>query len=131
MTLNLVSKKVHKANLEMIQGDHGKKKAKANVTISNEFYGNTKDQRLFRIRYEVEVTIENVVKVDISYDFDFTTDFEVSSELLASLEVRSIAPSLAYPYIKSYAEQLISMSGLGYYDLPYINFSEEPFEEPE
>ena len=129
MKLNLVSKKVHKATLEMIQGDSGKKKAKANVTISTEFYGNTKDQNLFRIRYEVEVTIENVVKVDISYDFDFTTDSEVSSELFASFEVRSIAPSLAYPYIKSYAEQLISMSGLGSFNLPYIKFTEEPFEE--
>ncbi|HCB2882995.1 TPA: hypothetical protein SCR51_001259 [Citrobacter freundii] len=131
MKLNLVSKKVHRASLEAIQGEPPKKKNKANVTISNEIYGNAKDPNLVRIRYAVAVIIDNVTKLDIDYDFDFKTDSEITSEFANSIEVRSSAPSLAYPYIKSYAEQLISLSGLGYYNLPYFDFISDPFDKSE
>lgn len=131
MKLTLVSKKIHSASLENIQVEPVKKPVKANVSLTNEIYANTKDSRLFRIRYISSITVEGVAKLNISYDFDFKADVDFTGETASSIEVRSIAPAMAYPYIKSYAELMISMSGLGDFNLPYFDFIDDPFDKPE
>ncbi|EKK7715975.1 hypothetical protein PO816_002876 [Cronobacter dublinensis] len=131
MNLNIISKKIHTVSLEEIQSDSNKKPIKADVSLTNEIYANTKQSNIFRIRYKVSITIESKAKVELAYDFDFKSDEEFTNETANSLGVRAVAPSLAYPYIKAYAEQLISMSGLGNYNLPYFDFITDPFDKPE
>lgn len=132
MKIELIGKKVAELSLQPIEGESSAKKAMtAKVTLNNELYSNVKDAKLFRVRYHVQVTIETRLQIDLTYDFDFKSDADFSEEVAKTLEMRTLVPSMAYPYIKSYSEQLISMSGLGNFNLPYFNFFSEPLEPNE
>ncbi|AWO80688.1 hypothetical protein [Serratia marcescens] len=129
MKIELIGKKVAELSLQPLEGESSSKKTMtAKVTLKNELYSNVKDTKLFRVRYHVQVSIETRLKIEITYDFDFKADADFSEEVAKSEEVRSLVPSMAYPYIKSYSEQLISMSGLGHFNLPYFDFFSDPLE---
>ncbi|WP_112048751.1 hypothetical protein, partial [Escherichia coli] len=120
MKIELISKKVERLVMTRLEGDSTAKKAiKTTVNLNNELYTNVKDSKLFRVRYFASVTIEGRLEMDITYDFDFRSEDDFSHEMAKSYEVRSIAPNMAYPYIKTYAEQIILMSNLGRFTLPY------------
>lgn len=131
MNIKLTAKKVFGVSLEPIGDDQTKKPTGAKVTLNNEIYSNHKNTNVFRVRYNAIITIEPIVKLELIYDFDFISATEIDDEFVRSLEVRSIVPSLAYPYIKNYAEQLLGLSGYGYFNLPYFDFMSEPLELPE
>ncbi|HEB5831870.1 TPA: hypothetical protein RZF54_004495, partial [Yersinia enterocolitica] len=114
MNIKLTAKKVIGIHLEPIGDDQSKKATGAKVTLNNEVYSNKKNTNVFRVRYNATIIIEPIVKLDVTYDFDFSSITEIDDDFVRSLEVRSTVPSLAYPYIKNYAEQLLGMSGYGY-----------------
>lgn len=129
MKIELIGKKVESLVLNPLEGKSAEKKPmKATVTLNNEIYSNVKDVKLFRVRYFVTITIEARLKMEIIYDFDFKSDEDFSDDKAKSIEVRSVAPSMAYPYIKIYAEQIILMSNLGSFNLPYFDFVDSPME---
>lgn len=129
MKIELISKKVERLVMTRLEGDSTAKKAiKTTVNLNNELYTNVKDSKLFRVRYFASVTIEGRLEMDITYDFDFRSEDDFSHEMAKSYEVRSIAPNMAYPYIKTYAEQIILMSNLGMFTLPYFDFLANPME---
>lgn len=128
MKIELIGKKVASLTLQPLEGDSSKKTMTAKVTLNNELYSNVKDSKVFRVRYHALVTIESRLQIELTYDFDFKSEEDFLEEVAKSDEVRTSVPSMAYPYIKGYAEQLISMSGLGNYNLPYFDFISEPLE---
>lgn len=132
MKIELIGKKVAELSLHPVEGEASSKKTtNAKVTLQNELYTNTKDAKLFRARYTVSISIESRFNIELKYDFDFKNDMDFSEEVAKSQELKSKVPSMVYPYIKTYAEQLISMSGLGSFNLPHFDFFEEPLEVTE
>ena len=130
MKIELIGKKVVNLAMNQLDGEDSsvKKSMTANVTLNNELYSNVKDLKIFRVRYHAVVTIEGRVKLEITYDFDFRSEEDFTDDTAKSYEVRSIVPSMAYPYIKTYAEHLILMSNLGSFNLPYFDFFGVPME---
>ncbi|MDQ6483986.1 hypothetical protein [Klebsiella pneumoniae] len=129
MKIELINKKVESLVMKPLEGDSAAKKTmSATVKLNNELYSNVKDSKLFRVRYFASVTIEGRLEMDITYDFDFHSEDDFSDEMAKSHEIRSIVPTMAYPYIKTYAEQIILMSNLGRFNLPYFDFFDSPME---
>ncbi|HGF3846962.1 TPA: hypothetical protein ACF4OU_002214 [Escherichia coli] len=129
MKIELISKKVERLVMKQLEVDlAAKKNLNATVNLNNELYTNVKDSKLFRVRYFTSITIEGRLEMDITYDFDFRSEDDFSHEMAKSHEIRSIAPTMAYPYIKTYAEQIILMSNLGRFNLPYFDFLTNPME---
>ncbi|AVE37181.1 hypothetical protein [Klebsiella aerogenes] len=129
MKIELINKKVESLVMKPLEGDSAAKKTmSATVKLNNELYSNVKDSKLFRVRYFASVTIEGRLEMDITYDFDFQSEDDFSNEMAKSHEIRSIVPTMAYPYIKTYAEQIILMSNLGRFNLPYFDFFASPME---
>lgn len=129
MKIELIGKRVvHLVVKQLDSAETDKKSKTAKVTLNNELYSNVKDEKLFRVRYHVVVTIESRLQMEITYDFDFRSEVEFSEDTAKSHEIRSIVPSMAYPYIKTYAEQLMLMSNLGSFNLPYFDFFGNPME---
>lgn len=129
MKIELIGKKVVSLTMKPLEGHAADKKTMtAKVTLNNELYSNVKDAKLFRVKYHVIVTIEARLEIELTYDFDFKAEEDFSEDTGKSYEVRSIAPSMAYPYIKTYVEQLTLMSNLGSFNLPYFDFFSNPIE---
>ncbi|MEB4673208.1 hypothetical protein MXL54_00260 [Enterobacteriaceae bacterium G50] len=129
MKIELIGKRIVNIALNQIDGTDTDKKSKtAKVTLNNELYSNVKDEKLFRVRYHVVVIIESRLQIEITYDFDFRSEVEFSEDLAKSHEIRTIVPSMAYPYIKTFAEQLMLLSNLGSFNLPYFDFFSSPME---
>ncbi|HBR6996826.1 TPA: hypothetical protein L9217_000800 [Klebsiella aerogenes] len=129
MKIELINKKVESLVMKPLESDSAAKKTmSATVKLNNELYSNVKDSKLFRVRYFASVTIEGRLEMDITYDFDFQSEDDFSNEMAKSHEIRSIVPTMAYPYIKTYAEQIILMSNLGRFNLPYFDFFASPME---
>ncbi|MGG8006367.1 hypothetical protein PGN76_15535 [Klebsiella aerogenes] len=129
MKIELINKKVESLVMKPLEGDSAAKKTmSATVKLNNELYSNVKDSKLFRVRYFASVTIEGRLEMDITYDFDFQSEDDFSNEMAKSHEIRSVVPTMAYPYIKTYAEQIILMSNLGRFNLPYFDFFASPME---
>ncbi|EKL0720020.1 hypothetical protein FP371_13875 [Citrobacter freundii] len=129
MKIKLINKKVESLVMKPLEGEHTTKKGtNSTVKLNNELYSNVKDSKLFRVRYFASITIEGRLEMDITYDFDFQSEDDFSLEMAKSHELRSIVPTMAYPYIKTYAEQIILMSNIGKFDLPYFDFFASPME---
>ncbi|ENT4823011.1 hypothetical protein ACFFX4_004669 [Citrobacter farmeri] len=125
----MIGKKIESLSLKTQSSESStKKKPSVKVKVNSEMYSNIKDSKLFRVRYSVDVDIESRLKIYLTYDFDFQSEEDFSEEVAKSKEVRTLVPSMSYPYIKSYAEYLISMSGLGNFNLPYFDFFSAPLE---
>jgi len=100
----------------------------AKITLNYELYSNGRENKVFRVRYRTIVTIEEILEINMLYHYHFYFRSYVNfSAHIAKLKlVRSVAPSMAYPYVKIYAEQLILMSNLGGYNLRYFYLFEKP-----
>lgn len=129
MKIELIGKRVTSLAMAPIEGKAtAKKTMTAKVTLNNEIYSNVKDSKLFRVKYHVIVMVEDWFKIELNYEFDFKSEEDFSWEIVKSHEVRSVVPSIAYPYIKTYAEQLMVISNIGNFNLPYIDFFGNPME---
>ncbi|HFW4698033.1 TPA: hypothetical protein ACIBSJ_002367 [Salmonella enterica subsp. enterica serovar Mississippi] len=129
MKIELINNKVESLVMKPLEGEPAAKKTmNSTVKLNNELYSNVKDAKLFRVRYFASVTIEDKLEMEITYDFDFKSEDDFSLEMAKSHELRSIVPTMAYPYIKTYAEQIILMSNIGKYNLPYFDFFAGPMK---
>ncbi|AYY32885.1 TPA: hypothetical protein UL433_004962 [Klebsiella pneumoniae] len=108
------------------KGKKGQKGENVTLKLDNELFLNKTDTKLFRSRYKVLVSIDGRIDINLVYDFDFKADEDVDVSLAKSLIVRSQIPTYAYPYIKSYLEHFLMMSGYGRAPLPFIDFVESP-----
>ncbi|EMK2611578.1 hypothetical protein V8U19_002324 [Citrobacter freundii] len=108
------------------KGKKGQNSENVTLKLDNELFLNKTDTKLFRSRYKILVSIDGRVDIDLVYDFDFKADEDVDTSLAKSIIIRSQAPTYAYPYIKSYLEHFLMMSGYGRAQLPFIDFLESP-----
>lgn len=135
MKIKIARKTVAELKITQIKSSKPEKKEKSEtlkITINNQLFLNTKNSKLFRIRYLVNLTLENNATFDLVYDFDFSADEDVEAETLGhTTDVRSHAPAMAWPYIKGYLENITAMSGLGSINLPFFDFIAEPLEVAE
>ncbi|WP_017346149.1 hypothetical protein [Pantoea sp. A4] len=128
MKISLIAKAVSSASIKSLPKVEGKKERKITVKLDRKLFGNQKKSNVFRASYTAVISVEGAAQVEITYNFDFECDVDFSQEVAESDAVNVKAPTYAYPYIKSYAENLISMSGLGSYTLPYFDFFESQLE---
>lgn len=98
----------------------------ATINFDNDVFINNQNSKLFRVRYNIFVSIPHKVEVTLVYDFDFQSNEDVDAGLAKSSTVLSDVPAFAYPYIKTYIENVLSMSGFGFTPLPYLNFLQNP-----
>lgn len=138
MKLNPISNKVHKVSLTPKVANPTSKKTKkdhkdvnANLKLENQLFLNNSNSKLFRVRYNVTVEVEGSVDIDLVYDFDFSAEIDVDESFGSSLAIRSQIPNFVFPYIKSYLEQLLMMSGYGYIPFPLVDFIDQPIPEKE
>lgn len=131
--MNLLNRRIHKISLAAKEENDAPKKSKkelksisAELKINNELYLNKNDSKLFRVRYFVDVSLNNNLHIDLAYDFDFRAEDDVDQSLAKSLIIRSQVPNLVYPYIKTYIEHFLLMSGYGSIPLPYVDFIKNP-----
>lgn len=133
MNINPTLVKVNNLSIKTLSPLPKKKKPKsdeeevnATINFDNEVYVNNHNSKLFRVRYNIFVSIPHQVEVTLVYDFDFQSDEDVDAGLAKSTTVLSDVPAFAYPYIKAYIENVLSMSGFGLTPLPYLNFLKNP-----
>ena len=133
MKITPIGSKVHKVILTPKEQTESPKKGKkdtkntnATLKLDNELYLNKNNSKLFRARYKIHVEIEDSAEIDVIYDFDFKSDTDVDQSLVSSMVIRSQVPTLVYPYIKTYLEQFLLMSGYGSIPLPYVDFAQNP-----
>ncbi|HAS1742837.1 MULTISPECIES: protein-export chaperone SecB [Enterobacter] len=131
MKINLLKNKIRSLTLTPETTPvKGKKKnietVDAKIELNNEVYLNKKNKNLFRVKYRLHVSIPHSVIIEMEYDFDFKAEEEVDETIAQSVTLRSAVPNLAYPYIKVYVEQLMTMSGYGQIPLPFVDFNEHP-----
>ncbi len=135
MNITPINNKIHNLLLKEIESK-GKSKKKseaieAKLNIDSEIFLNQDNHKIFRVRYKVNAIIPGKIELNVEYDFDFRSDVDVDMSLPKNLTMRSKVPNLTYPYIKSYIENFIMMSGYGAYPLPYIDFIKEPMPDPD
>lgn len=141
MKFNPVSNKIYSISLIPVASSNTPKKSKrnqkeakevqANLKLENELYLNNNNTKLFRVSYKVNVDVENSIAVEMVYHFDFEAESEIDERLGTSLYIRSQIPNFCFPYIKSYLEHFLMMSGYGHIPFPYIDFVANPIPAKE
>lgn len=126
MNVTIIAKKVTKLEFtELLKGEI-EQDSQVNINIGSDIFANSQNKKLFRIKYPVTLTIRDIIRVSIYYEFDFATDEEITPDILDSDLVKIKAPSLAYPYIKLYLENIIATSGYPNVNIPFIDFYDTP-----
>ncbi|MGJ0946810.1 hypothetical protein ACR76C_07495 [Klebsiella grimontii] len=135
MKITPLGNKVYKVSLSQKSQPETPKRGKKNqkgenshatLKMDNELYLNRADAKVFRARYNILVSVDGRLDIDIVYDFDFKADEDVDQSLSKSMVIRSQVPTYVYPYIKSYLEHFLMMSGYGKIPIPFIDFVENP-----
>ncbi|HEJ9542875.1 Uncharacterised protein [Proteus vulgaris] len=131
MKVKILYKTVHNLNLKNLEEGEVKQDNELRLTLATEIFHNNKDATLVKFRYTVTTVIKDEVSVDLIYDFAFKSEDEITESFNESDTATVMIPNLAYPYIKSYIENILSISGYKKINLPYINFFEEPLKPVE
>jgi phage anti-repressor protein len=128
MNIELINKFIDKADFARVKTDKPKVKKTREVKISlkNETFVNTKNPKAIKVRNYITIEIEQTAKLDIIYDFEFRLDIDFSKEIAITEEFKSTTMSMAYPYMKTFAEQMFTMSGISGAELPFLDFNEIP-----
>lgn len=132
MNIELTNKFIENVNYERVKRtDKSKEKKSREVKISlkNETYVNAKNSKSIKVRIFIAIEIEQTVKLDITYDFEYKLEEDFTEEMGRLAEFKSTTMSMAYPYIKAFAEQLVSMSGVSGVMLPFLDFNTLPNKE--
>lgn len=127
MKIELVDKKIHEISF-LKNITEKKENLLIHLKLHHEIYGNNKNKNLFRVRYYAVITVEGDCEINMKYDFDFKADSEITPGFSKSKTICSDAPTIAYPYIKVYVENLICASGYKPIKMPFIDFIESPIE---
>ncbi|HEK2652381.1 TPA: hypothetical protein ACQFK6_001486 [Proteus mirabilis] len=128
MSIKLMHKKVERLELRALSKGEIEQKKEVHINIGSTIYAHSTDKKMVRINYPVSLSIKDNVHISISYDFYFSSSEEITEEFNNSEVARKDAPALAYPYIKSYIEGVLTMSGYKDFEIPFIDFAEDPFE---
>lgn len=129
MNITINAKRVTSLTLTQDDENEAVSDKKLHISIGSEIFENHKNRKLFRIRYPFNLVIKGVVTASLNYDFDFISDEDVSSDTLSSELVTITAPSLAFPYIKTYIENVLSSSGYAGISIPFLDFSLTPLNQ--
>ena len=133
MNISLTEKKVSGLVLKPAEKNKAKGKKQqltVNLKISNQVFGNSKNKALFRVRYNVEMNVEGELDLTLNYDFDFKADEDIDHTVISrSPEILSHAPTVAYPYIKVFTENLLYSAGYEEIKLPFVDFINNPLEQ--
>ncbi|HBU8232617.1 TPA: hypothetical protein MDC20_003282 [Morganella morganii] len=129
MNITINAKRVTSLTLTQDDENESVSDKKLHISIGSEIFENHKNRKLFRIRYPFNLVIKGVVTASLNYDFDFISDEDVSSDTLSSELVTITAPSLAFPYIKTYIENVLSSSGYAGISIPFLDFSLTPLNQ--
>lgn len=129
MNITINAKRVTSLTLTQDDKNEAVSDKKLHISIGSEIFENHNNRKLFRIRYPFNLVIKGVVTASLNYDFDFISDEDVSSDTLSSELVTITAPSLAFPYIKTYIENVLSSSGYAGISIPFLDFSLTPLNQ--
>ncbi|HHR5847312.1 TPA: hypothetical protein ACS7XE_001491 [Providencia alcalifaciens] len=129
MSITLNAKRVVSLTMNQAEIVDDEKDGQLHINLGSEIFKNNNDKKLFRVRYPFNLEIKGLVKISLSYDFDFTSEKEINNEMLSSELVTITAPSIAYPYIKTYVENILSSSGYAGITIPYLDFNETPLNQ--
>ncbi len=129
MNITINAKRVTSLTLTQDDENEAVSDKKLHISIGSEIFENHKNRKLFRVRYPFNLVIKGVVTASLNYDFDFISDEDVSSDTLSSELVTITAPSLAFPYIKTYIENVLSSSGYAGISIPFLDFSLTPLNQ--
>lgn len=127
MKIKLTNKRVHKLSIEPIEKEKKTKKDKKEnlqqeFSFEDQLFINKNDNKKVRIRYIVNLIVENIFSLYLEYDFDFDTDTEVDNTFKDSPELKTSIPSYTYPYIKSFIETVVASCDYPKIQIPTINF---------
>lgn len=128
MGIKLTHKKVERLELSALSKGQIEQEKEVHINIGSTIYGHSTNKNMVRISYPVSLLIKDNVSISIDYDFYFTSSEEITEGFDSSEVARKDAPALAYPYIKSYIEGVLTMSGYKDFEIPFIDFEEDPFE---
>lgn len=87
----------------------------------NQFFPEKPSPDSFGINFEIKIQEVNF-NLNINVDFFFKTDEPISEEFKLSDFTTINAPSIAFPYLRSYISNLTLQSGYDPVILPSINF---------
>lgn len=128
MTISLTHKRVVSLNLITLSDGEIELKNNVRLTMGSELFLNSNHKNMIRVRYPVSLIIKDKIMIDVEYDFYFSATEEFTPDIIDSPLLRTKMPSLAYPYIKSYLDNLVFASGYDSTTIPFLDFMEEPLE---
>ncbi|MET4892236.1 hypothetical protein [Morganella morganii] len=129
MNISLIDKRVLSLSLSHLDAKESESDGQIHIKIGSEIFTKKDDVTLFRVRYPFNLEIKGLVKISLLYDFDFKSDSDITPETLSSELLTITAPTLAYPYIKSYVENLLSVSGYAVTGIPFLDFTVTPLNQ--
>ncbi|EMH4043673.1 hypothetical protein V6N22_003616 [Providencia stuartii] len=128
MDIELTHKRVDQLTLESLVKGQIEQEQPITVNIGSTVYAHDKDKKMVRINYPITVVVKDNVSISMSYNFYFKLSENVTDSFHKSEIARKVAPSLAYPYIKSYIESVLILSGYKDFSIPFLDFNKEPFD---
>ncbi|MBQ0533982.1 hypothetical protein J7S75_06465 [Providencia huaxiensis] len=128
MNITLIHKLVQQVELKRLDDGEIEQENELKLTFGTEIFHNQKDTTLVKFRHSITVVVKDEVSVGLIYDFTFKTDASITDEFNESEEAVRVIPNLAYPYIKTYVENILVTSGYKDISLPYLNFYDEPLK---
>ncbi|HAS8235715.1 protein-export chaperone SecB [Vibrio vulnificus] len=119
MNLQLVSTKVTQLNLtKIIDYDDDKE---LSFKFANAY--SKESPNTFQVIFEMSLSIEGNVKLDIKYVALFEGDDEFDEEFQQSAFPRVNAPAIAYPFLRAFIGTFLLNGGYEPIMLPSVNFS--------
>ncbi|EML0361299.1 hypothetical protein RI835_000624 [Providencia rettgeri] len=128
MDIELTHKRVDQLTMESLTKGQIEQEQPITVNIGSTVYAHDQDKKMVRINYPVIVTVKDNVTISIGYNFYFKLSESVADDFHKSETARKTAPALAYPYIKSYIENVLLLSGYRDFSIPFLDFNKDPFE---
>ncbi|ELY3856773.1 hypothetical protein ABN357_19530 [Providencia rettgeri] len=128
MDIELTHKRVDQLTMESLTKGQIEQEQPITVNIGSTVYAHDQDKKMVRINYPVIVTVKDNVTISIGYNFYFKLSESVADDFHKSEVARKTAPALAYPYIKSYIESVLLLSGYRDFSIPFLDFNKDPFD---
>ncbi len=102
------------------QNEEAKPPSNIKINIQSLFPQETPN--LFLIKFVISLETENF-NLELETISKFISEKEYTDEFKKSPFIKINAPAIAFPFVRSYINTLVSSSGLGTFFLPAINFA--------
>jgi preprotein translocase subunit SecB len=83
---------------------------------------NPDDRKKYVVKFDMEIKTSCLSVIRLEYIGCFSTDEEVDDNFVNSGFARVNSPAIAYPYLRAYISNLLTLSGYETIILPTVNF---------